>query len=122
MANDVLPGRWVGEYLDAYGYRSNLEFDLKSDGSRIAGRVQMELRTEDEPVVISGSAEGEVTDGRGTVVLRLEGVDEELKHEFHVRDAGTHAQQALCGIAESTEDSGFGGGVWIVWAFKRERG
>ena len=122
MAEEVMPGRWEGEYIDAFGYRSNLEFDLKTEGSSVQGRVQMELRTDDESVTISGSAEGEVKGGRGTFVIRLEGVDEELKHEVKVRDAGTHAQQAMFGIAESTGKSGFGGGVWIAWRFGRGKG
>ena len=83
----------------------------------------MELRTDDESVTISGSAEGEVKGGRGFLVIRLEGVDEELKRprSWSVTPAPM-PQQAMFGIAESTGKSGFGGGVWIAWRFGRGKG
>lgn len=114
---DVMEGRWQGEFIDAYGYRANLELELETSGSDIRGRMQMQLRTDEDPVLITGKVEGSVTTKGGEVVMYLDGVDEKFENSVHLRDGGTHAHQAMFGLVTTTGKSGFGGGVWIVWRF-----
>lgn len=124
MADDpkeIEPGHWEGEYVDVFGYRATLALDLEVQGAAATGKATLELLSDERGQTVVGSVTGKFDGPVGRLIISIEAVDGSFDSEVQLRSAGTHASQAMFGLATTTGDSGLGGGVWIVWHFIQER-
>ena len=124
MEEKIKSGSFEGPYLDANGYRGTLKLSLAVDDVKISGNCHLTLRDTDDPLIYSGSVEGDFKAESLTLKLNLNDPSPKddsflsLETNLVVSDASSFAVQAIYGIISASPGSGLGGGVWIGWIFK----
>lgn len=122
------PGRWRGEYLDAFGHRGGIELTLEGEEGEVRGRYELTFRTEDAPQKVAGEFRGRLEAGRVSFEAPIEGRKEDqrppeaARFEARLSAAGSFARQAMFGVVSDPGAPNFGGGVWIAWQFEQPRG
>lgn len=110
-------GTWKGEYLDAYGHRGGVRFELDASGDDVRGRYEITVRSEDQPHLISGTLEGRVEGNRARLHALAGKEGRRVEFDAVIGPAGSYARQALFGTVQDVPEQNFGGGVWIAWRF-----
>ncbi len=125
MADQLLPGKWEGQYLDVNGHRGQLRMSLDYAGDTITGRYELRIAAEDKPQVIAGTLQGKTSGNRLNLSIpraadaKQQQGRQPLAFDAEIRGAGSHAEQAMFGTIAGGVEGNFGGGVWIAWRFKR---
>lgn len=117
--SELKSGIWEGRYLDAYGYKGNLRLEFETGENKLEGKYSLELITEDEPEVISGRIGGNYEKNMVRIELISTRSKEPILYEGKLVDAGSHATQCMKGLVDTTPENNFGGGVWILWRYKK---
>lgn len=119
QVSELRPGIWEGRYIDAYGHEGNLQIQFETKENRLEGKYNLELISEDEPEVISGRIGGKIEKNIVRIELISRQSKEPILYEGKVVDAGSHATQCMKGLVDNTPENNFGGGVWILWRYKK---
>ena len=115
----IKSGVWQGTYLDAFGYRGNIKLDFNVEKENISGRYELFLSSEDEPQVFTGTVQGVQKGADIKMLLGMGKEERKLEYSAQLLNAGSHATQCICGVANASSRTELGGGVWIAWRYSK---
>jgi hypothetical protein len=110
-------GRWEGEYIDIDGHRGRLRLTVAKTGTKISGKFELSLATEDEPERYQGTLSGRI-DGKQLVLKLHMARGEPMVCTLMLRHPVAFAEQAIFGVVEPVPALKFSGGTLVAWRFR----